>query len=157
MRWARLGLGLVSRGTRTCVDDSTDLLTMGRSRGCGPCRGPRPTRRVESAHNSVRHRRYTHCVSSDTSRFVLQLREHGPRLISRSKAKSLVADLDRFREVIFDFSGITGVGQGFVDQIFRVWARAHPEVKLVPREMCPNVEFMVRRGTPRGPVGAGGR
>ena len=77
--------------------------------------------------------------------------------VSRSEAKRLVADLDRFREVILDFTGVTGVGQGFVDQIFRVWARAHPEVKLVPREMNAAVEFMVRRGTPRGPAGGGER
>lgn len=62
------------------------------------------------------------CVDSDTARCVLQLREYGTRLVARSEAKRLVVDLDRFREVILDFSGVTGAGQGFVDQIFRVWA-----------------------------------
>ena len=69
---------------------------------------------------------HAECVDSDTARCVLQLREYGTRLVARSEAKRLVVDLDRFREVILDFSGVTGVtgaGQGFVDQIFRVWAR----------------------------------
>ena len=46
------------------------------------------------------------------------------------------------------------VGQGFVDEVFRVWAREHPEVRLIPRAMNVAVEFMVRRGlSGRGPVG----
>jgi hypothetical protein len=64
------------------------------------------------------------------------------------RAKRLLANLERFREVILDFRGVEGVGQGFVDEVFRVWARDHPEVKLIPVEMNEAVEFMVRRGLP---------
>jgi hypothetical protein len=32
-----------------------------------------------------------------------------------------------------------------VDELFRVWAREHPQTRLVPIEMCPVVERVVRR------------
>ncbi len=57
--------------------------------------------------------------------------------------------IEQVEEVILDFRGVTGVGQGFVDEIFRVWASAHPQVRLVPENMNEAVEFMVRRGLPR--------
>jgi hypothetical protein len=37
------------------------------------------------------------------------------------------------------------VGQGFSDEVFRVWAAAHPSTHLVPINMVAPVEFMVRR------------
>jgi hypothetical protein len=89
---------------------------------------------------------HTHDFEFDTTRCVIRLFEHGTHFVSRSEAKRLVSGLDRFREVILDFHGVEGVGQGFVDEVFRVWARAHPQVKLAPRAMSPAVEFMVRRG-----------
>jgi len=93
--------------------------------------------------------RYTHALDFDTTRCVVRLFETGATFVSRSEAKRLLANLERFREVLLDFHGVEAVGQGFVDEVFRVWARAHPEVRLVPTEMAPTVEFMVRRGLPR--------
>jgi hypothetical protein len=83
-----------------------------------------------------------------SARCVVRLFEHGTFFVSRSEAKRLLANLDRFREVILDFRGVEGVGQGFVDEVFRVWAHDHSEVKLIPVEMNEAVEFMVRRGLP---------
>lgn len=76
------------------------------------------------------------------------LRLFGTRLISRSEAKRLVAGLSRFAEVVLDFTGVEEIGQGFADEVFRVWARAHPKVRLKPVNMSEAVEFMVRRATP---------
>lgn len=89
---------------------------------------------------------YTTDLTFDRTRAVVRLFEHGTRFISRSEAKRLTPGLERFREVILDFRGVEGVGQGFVDELFRVWARAHPEVRLLPVDMNEPVEFMVRRG-----------
>ena len=89
---------------------------------------------------------YTHDFQFDTTRCVVRLFEHGTSFVSRSEAKRLLANLERFREVILDFQGVEAVGQGFVDEVFRVWARDHPEVDLVPVHMNKVVEFMVRRG-----------
>jgi len=93
--------------------------------------------------------RYMHDFEFDTPRCVLRLFEYGTEFLSRSEARRLLANLDRFREVILDCRGVESVGQGFVDEVFRVWARAHPEVRLVPVEMGRAVEFMVRRGLSR--------
>jgi anti-sigma regulatory factor (Ser/Thr protein kinase) len=92
--------------------------------------------------------RYTTDLVFDTTRCVIRLFEHGVSFVSRSEAKRLVQGLDRFRHVILDFTDVETVGQGFVDEVFRVWAREHPEVRLEPIHMSPAVEFMVRRGLP---------
>jgi len=91
---------------------------------------------------------FTHDLTFDTTRCVVRLFDVGSSFVSRSEAKRLLANLERFREVILDFHGVEEVGQGFVDEVFRVWARAHPEVRLEPTGMAPAVEFMVRRGLP---------
>ncbi|MCC7534787.1 MAG: ArsR family transcriptional regulator, partial [Deltaproteobacteria bacterium] len=36
-------------------------------------------------------------------------------------------------------------GQGFADEVFRVWARDHPATTLVPVDMNEAVTFMVER------------
>lgn len=53
--------------------------------------------------------------------------------------------LAKFREVVLDFEGVESVGQGFADEVFRVFARAHPGTRLVPIRMGKAVEFMVQR------------
>lgn len=54
----------------------------------------------------------------------------GEQLVSRSQAKRLLARVDRFSGVICDFTGIDHIGQAFADEIFRVFAHAHPAVPL---------------------------
>lgn len=76
----------------------------------------------------------------------VSLLDYGDRLISRSQAKRLCARLESFAEVELDFEGVKGVGQGFVDEVFRVFADAHPQTTLVPVRMNGPVEFMVSRG-----------
>jgi len=66
-------------------------------------------------------------------------------LVSRSQAKRLMQRVDRFRHVMLDFNGVNGVGQAFADEIFRVFAQAHPEVELVPVHTVPEVQQMIRR------------
>jgi anti-sigma regulatory factor (Ser/Thr protein kinase) len=89
--------------------------------------------------------RYAHNYEFDTSRVVIKLFERGGEFVSRSEAKRVVAGLERFREVILDFHRVESVGQGFADEVFRVWARAHPETRLVPERMNEVVTFMVER------------
>ncbi len=76
---------------------------------------------------------------------VIKLFAIGVRFVSRSEAKRLVHGLERFREVVLDFRGVRGVGQGFADEVFRVWSDQHPEVLLVPINMLGAVELMVER------------
>lgn len=68
------------------------------------------------------------------------LQHEGEALVSRSQAKRLVARFGQFREVILDFSGINHIGQGFADEIFRVFMNNHPEVNLSPINMSEQVK-----------------
>lgn len=64
--------------------------------------------------------------------------------VSRSQAKRLVNGLEKFVTVELDFSGIDEIGQGFADELFRVFANAHPEITLTPVNMCSDVEKMYK-------------
>jgi anti-sigma regulatory factor (Ser/Thr protein kinase)/biotin operon repressor len=64
--------------------------------------------------------------------------------VSRSEARRLLARLDQFREVILDFSGVKSIGQGFADEIFRVFVAAHPEVALKRVNVLPAIEAVIR-------------
>jgi anti-sigma regulatory factor (Ser/Thr protein kinase) len=88
---------------------------------------------------------YTHDFEFDTSRVVVKLFAHGVRFVSRSEAKRLLLGLEKFREVILDFAGVEGVGQGFADEIFRVWAKRHDDTHLRAENMTVPVTFMVER------------
>lgn len=66
-------------------------------------------------------------------------------LVSRSQAKRLLQRVDRFRIVVLDFTDVSSVGQAFADEIFRVFANAHPEVELVASHAVPDVQQMIRR------------
>jgi DNA-binding transcriptional ArsR family regulator len=79
------------------------------------------------------------------TRIFVKLFEAGVRFVSRSEAKRVLRGLERFREVVLDFQGVLDVGQGFADEIFRVWPSLHPDVTLVPENMAAGVEFMIRR------------
>lgn len=64
--------------------------------------------------------------------------------VARSQARRICNRLDEFKEVILDFSRIEVMGQGFADEIFRVFALEHPQVIVRPVNMIPEVERMIR-------------
>lgn len=64
------------------------------------------------------------------------------QLIARSQAKRLIARFDRFKKVILDFKDVSEIGQAFADELFRVYANAHPKVELTPMNMSDQVERM---------------
>lgn len=88
---------------------------------------------------------YTKDYEFSKTRIVVKLFTIGVRFVSRSEAKRLLQGLEKFREVVLDFSGVKEVGQGFADEVFRVWVAAHPEIRLVPENISSTVAFMVRR------------
>lgn len=69
----------------------------------------------------------------------------GEKLVSRSQAKRLIFRFEKFRTVILDFAGVEEIGQGFSDEVFRVFQRAHPDTRLVPVNMTAAVKNMVAR------------
>ncbi len=84
------------------------------------------------------------------STVVVRLFEIGGAFVSRSEARRIASNLERFEEVRLDFSGVQEVGQAFVDELLRVWADRHPQTKLIPVNMAAAVEKMIRRGLPAG-------
>lgn len=64
--------------------------------------------------------------------------------VSRSEARRLLANLEKFREISLDFRGVQSVGQGFADEIFRVFARRHPEIVIKAEHANAVIEAMIR-------------
>jgi DNA-binding transcriptional ArsR family regulator len=71
----------------------------------------------------------------------------GESLISRSQAKRIMNRVERFKHVILDFKDVQSVGRAFVDEVFRVFSRKHPEVEITAVNMTPNVASEVHRYT----------
>jgi len=65
--------------------------------------------------------------------------------LSRSRAKRPLARAALFRRVVPDFTDVDAIGQAFADQIFRVFAREHPEIELVPVNTNAEVKRMIQR------------
>lgn len=70
-------------------------------------------------------------------------------LISRSQAKRLLARVELFKTVIFDFAEVEFIGQAFADEIFRVFALQHPEIELIPIKSNSAVKRMIEKATHR--------
>jgi anti-sigma regulatory factor (Ser/Thr protein kinase) len=63
--------------------------------------------------------------------------------VSRTEAKLIGARLGGFEVIELDFRGITQIGQGFADELFRVWANEHPLSRLVPVNANPAVRSAI--------------
>ena len=84
------------------------------------------------------------------ARPMVKLFETGTVFVSRSEARRLLDGLaSDFETVEVDFSGVTDVGQGFVDELLRVWPAAHPGKLVTTTNMNKAVEFMIQRGLSR--------
>jgi len=76
----------------------------------------------------------------------VKLAQYGnDQLVSRSQAKRLLARVELFRIVIFDFKDVPTIGQAFADEIFRVFGRLHPEMELHALHASPEVKRMIAR------------
>ena len=64
--------------------------------------------------------------------------------VSRSEAKRLVHNLDKFSEIELDMRDVKHVGQGFVDEVFRVFAAAHPGIIIRATHASAAVDAMIR-------------
>lgn len=71
------------------------------------------------------------------------LRQADGALVSRSQGKRLVAGLERFTSVVFDLASVDTMQQGFADEVFRVWVKAHPEVTVSVRNVAEPVGRML--------------
>ena len=53
--------------------------------------------------------------------------------------------LEKFRHITLDFKRVDTVGQGFVDEVFRVFQNQHLKIEITYIHANENVEFMIRR------------
>ena len=63
--------------------------------------------------------------------------------ISRSEAKRLLSGLEKFGEITLDFKGVKSIGQGFADEVFRVFKNAHPAVLIRTENLSPSLEPII--------------
>jgi len=64
--------------------------------------------------------------------------------VSRSEARRLLANLEKFSEIVLDFRDVESVGQGFADEVFRVFAARHPAIKITTENSNAVIDAMIR-------------
>jgi len=78
----------------------------------------------------------------------VKLFREGVPYVSRSQARRIVSGLEKFSEIELDFEGLGTIGQGFADEIFRVWQLQHPDIRILPRNAGETILFMIRHVAP---------
>lgn len=78
-----------------------------------------------------------------TSYPIVILKQGG--VVSRSQARRLTMGLDKFDRIILDFAKVKEMGQGFADEMFRVFQSKNPGIVLEVRNASPAVNLMIRR------------
>jgi anti-sigma regulatory factor (Ser/Thr protein kinase)/biotin operon repressor len=81
----------------------------------------------------------------DRSQVAVKLFDSGDSYISRSQAKRLLHSMEDFRTIVLDFAGVKTVGQGFADEVFRIYSKSHPGISIVYKNANEDVEFMITR------------
>lgn len=106
----------------------------------------------EVSLNTKRHlndtfKKYTNPASYafDKTEIHIKLYTMGTIYVSRSQARRVLNNLDKFKTVILDFDQVPTIGQAFADEIFRVFAHKHPDIQITPINMNEAVNFMVKR------------
>jgi hypothetical protein len=84
----------------------------------------------------------------DFSRTQVPLRlltDGGLALDSRAQARWVVSRLELFATAELDFEGVEDIGPSFIDEVFRVWKAAHPDVAIEPVKANARVSRMLGR------------
>jgi hypothetical protein len=69
--------------------------------------------------------------------------------VSRSEAKRLLHNLDKFAEIELDMRDVQNLGQGFADEVFRVFATAHPDIVIRFVNASDAVSAMIKHASGR--------
>jgi anti-sigma regulatory factor (Ser/Thr protein kinase) len=87
----------------------------------------------------------------DKTHILVELSKLGDeRYVSRSQARRICLGLEKFKHVILNFKDISTVGQGFVDEVFRVFQSKYPKIKIDYTNANDDVQFMLERSLPEG-------
>ena len=55
----------------------------------------------------------------------------GEHLISRSIARRILSNIEKFKVIFLDFNRVKTIGQAFSDEIFRVFENKHKEITIL--------------------------
>ena len=69
----------------------------------------------------------------------------GHDFVSRSLAKRILMNVEKFKIIVLDFENIDNIGQGFADEVFRVFKNKNPDITIVSVNMNEEIEFMINR------------
>ena len=69
----------------------------------------------------------------------------GHDFVSRSLAKRILMNVEKFKVIVLDFENIDNIGQGFADEVFRVFKNKNPDITIIPVNMNEEIEFMINR------------
>lgn len=64
--------------------------------------------------------------------------------IARSQARRILYRLEEFKTVELDFLGVEFMGQGFADEVFRVFQNKYPDIELLPVNANETVLRMIK-------------
>lgn len=64
--------------------------------------------------------------------------------ISRSQARRLLYGLEKFSKIVLDFENVKTIGQGFADEIFRIFVSNNPGITIEYVNAVDPVEFMIK-------------
>ena len=53
-------------------------------------------------------------------------------------------NLHKFQEIMLDFKGVNSKGQGFADEVFRVFKNQYPEISIEVTNTNSAVDAMIR-------------
>lgn len=81
----------------------------------------------------------------DKTEIQVKLYTMGTIYVSRSQARRVMTDLEKFKTIVLDFDNVPTIGQAFADEIFRVYKSKHPDIDIRPINMNEAVSFMVVR------------
>ncbi|MCZ6781406.1 MAG: STAS-like domain-containing protein, partial [Nitrospirae bacterium] len=60
------------------------------------------------------------------------------------EARRLLANLETFSEIVLDFRDVKSLGQGFADEVFRVFAGRYPAIAISTENTNPVIDAMIR-------------
>jgi hypothetical protein len=66
-------------------------------------------------------------------------------LVSRSQARKMLSNLEKFRIVVLNYDKIPLIGQAFADEIYRVFKNKYPDIVIHSVNTTPGVKHMIDR------------
>lgn len=81
----------------------------------------------------------------DKTKITVKLYTLGTIYMSRSQARRILSNLDKFDHIILDFKDVPTIGQAFADEIFRVYKNSRPDVRIEIINTNDNIDFMIGR------------